>query len=271
MKKIVALFLSLVIIIGLMPTAFAASGPILELKSDKTIVKKGDIVTLKFNIKNNSGFGSVRAVIKFDNTLLTLTAQEKTYKPGGNYQDIGLGTPISSANKKGFLVVWYSPNLLGEGKYTKPIKYEGTYAIMKFVAKRSGKTSFSFDKTELYMDDAKMTKVSHDLKVTGVIGDKDDNKTSSKQMAGNKTNKTPEIKGDKIDDKDKSEALKDSNLTNNKETLKENEQEDEKRGPTYDKDYDTNLILIIFFSALAVIIAAAFLVRYLILKKRKNK
>lgn len=97
MKKLLVLFLSVVLLMSILPTVsvFAAKEPTFVVSSDKANV--GDKVKITISTKNNPGIVSMKLLVDYDSTALELVKYKE-----GEFS----GTTFSPNTSKPFIINW---------------------------------------------------------------------------------------------------------------------------------------------------------------------
>ena len=97
MKKVLSVFLAVLMILAIVPTAFAASAPAITATVDKTTVKVGDTVTLTVKIPANSDLVAFQYIVKYNSSYLQVV--EDSMKLGGSFGYEGANTTTAGTIK----------------------------------------------------------------------------------------------------------------------------------------------------------------------------
>ncbi len=197
MKKLFSFLLCFILLFTLCLTVIAENKTNLILEYNGNAIKQGSTLRVNFLIDNNSGFGTVSSRIGFNKDNLELKSINKIYKPTGNYVNIHLDSSVNTANKKGEVLVGFTPDVLEKGNFTAPITYNGVLVEFIFTAKNDCLPQIYFISNELYLDDMDLTDIPYNAQIKNVhiLENPSSNKTttSSDVNSGSASNLQNEI------------------------------------------------------------------------------
>lgn len=183
------------------------------------------------SIENNEGFGTLSFIMRFDKSVLQLTNVIKNdISLPDNYKDVHIDSTITSANNNGWYKYGFAPDIINEGEFSDPVKYNGEIVVFEFKVLDSADAG---DELEIviepfccYRDDEQETDINllgctakilvtdylpGDINGDGIVDDKDVS-TLSKYLAGwsvSVIEAALDCNGDgNIDDKDTSTLAK---------------------------------------------------------------
>lgn len=181
MKKIVVLFLSVVLLFATLPTVIvsAAKEPTFVVSSEKATA--GDTVKITVSTKNNPGIISMKLLIKYDSTALKLVEAEK-----GKFDSIVFG----SKDANPFIANWIEP--LKPNNKTNGVITTLTFEVLNTAPQGKSEISLSYNPDDVF----EITKTNEFLNVnfatqSGYIdiinSNADKNQSTSSQNSSNVT------------------------------------------------------------------------------------
>ncbi len=74
MKKVLSILLAVLMIVAMIPTAFAANAPVITTSADKTTINKGDIVTFTVKVSANSKLCALTYEFKYNTSEFAIVS-----------------------------------------------------------------------------------------------------------------------------------------------------------------------------------------------------
>lgn len=137
MKKVLSIFLAVLVILAMIPSVFAASAPAITATASKTSVVAGDTVKLTVKAPANSNLVSFQYIVNYSTSYFQVVDGSLTLGGNFGYEDAGTDTPgtIKYAAATG----------------SKLTKATTLFTVEFKIVKPGGKITFTVD--EAYVDD----------------------------------------------------------------------------------------------------------------------
>lgn len=92
MKKILSLVLVAIMLLGIVPTAFAASTPSITVKADKSVIGAGNVVTFTVSVSANSNITALTHIITYNTSEFEYVADSAVAAENGGYAAVNGNT-----------------------------------------------------------------------------------------------------------------------------------------------------------------------------------